>query len=149
VGLLAQMPPRHSLIPSFQGLGYLTTIRSLGICPNEPHPRCTANLDTTPSIVSTSYWRSERHVDIRLTLEHDEVTPYRDHVRMTTPPYSIIVVNLSLSVFPRITLPPFSLPPSGIHKTLERHLASSEPRSDYGATEIGSANMGPSLKQRH
>ena len=62
----------------------------------------------------------------------------RDHV--SEPPSSRIV-DLPLPVFPRITLPRFSLSPSGIHKVLERPSwsASSEPGNDHRSTEVGGA----------
>ena len=69
------------------------------------------------------------------------MTPQRDQVTLS----SSRIFDLPLPVFPRITLPPFSLPPSDIHKMLGRHLASSEARNDCSATETGSAAPDPPL----
>jgi hypothetical protein len=71
----------------------------------------------------------------------------RDHVperplHLRPPPR---IADRAFPVFPRITLPPLSLPPVGIHKMLERHIPSSVPRNDYGDTEIGSAAPDPLL----
>ncbi len=77
---------------------------------------------------------SERHVDIPVTPERRHSS--RDHVSSSR------IVDLPLPVFPRITLPLFSLPPSGIHKTLKQHLASSVTDT---VTEVGSAAPDPLL----
>jgi hypothetical protein len=102
---------------------------------------------------------SDRRVDISLTLGSKEVAPSsrqgctrvtradistslaaRDHVssrpsHLPSPPR---ISDFALPIFPRITLPPISLP---FFNTLERHIAPFIPRhdSDKGATEIGSA----------
>jgi len=87
-----------------------------------------------------------RRVDVPVTLEREEVThaslASRNHA--PEPPPSRII-DLPLPVFSRITLPRFSLSPSGIDKMLERRLASSEPGNDHINPEVGSADPDPFL----
>jgi hypothetical protein len=111
----------------------------------------------------------ERLVDISLTLGSKEVAPSsqqdrtrvtrtnistslaaRDHAFNRRPPHLPSpprISDFALPVFPRITLPPISLPFLGINNTLEPHIAPSVPRhdNDKGATEIGSAASSDSV----
>ena len=90
---------------------------------------------------------SERHVGIPVTPEcEEEMDPSlasRDYAskapHFVPSSRSSQIVDLPLPVFARITLPRFSLSPSGIDKMLERQLASSEPGNDRNDTEFGHA----------
>ena len=90
---------------------------------------------------------SECHVGVPVTPEREEET----HTSLASPDHASIaphlvsssrssqIVDLPLPVFARITLPRFSLSPSGIDKMLERQLASSERGNDHNNTEVGHA----------
>ena len=83
-----------------------------------------------------------RQVDIPLTPQREAIITHsspasRDRVPELAPPR---IVDLPLPVLPRITLPRFSLSPSGIHKVLERRFASSGPGNDQSNAQVGSAS---------
>ena len=106
---------------------------------------------------------SSRLPDIPMTLGRDEVTHSlrqdcssvidtsislgsRNHVSgpLHLSPSSR-TTNIPLPVFPRITLPPFSLSPTGINNLLKRQLTSSEPGSGRNDMEVDSAAPDPLL----
>jgi hypothetical protein len=135
---------------------------------DDPENRLSNNTSDAPRIWTLASpplltrFISERRVDISLTLGNEEVAPSSrqdcsrvtdastslaslDHVSERAPqlPSPPRFSDFALPVFPRITLPPISLPPTGIHNLLGRHIASSVPRNDHGETEIGSAAPDP------
>ena len=101
--------------------------------------------------------------DIPITLGREEVTqsPRQDCSSVTDTSISLYSCNhvsgplhlasssrttdIPLPVFPRITLPPFSLSPTGINNLLKRQLASSEPGSGHNDMEVDSAAPDPLL----
>jgi hypothetical protein len=104
----------------------LTGSQVLGFVPTKPHPQCSAKLDSCQ--YSPIHERIELQVDIPVTLEREEVThslSLHQLPQTTCPPCLIFSIfsncrsdDLRFPVFPRITLPWFSLSIAGIHKML-------------------------------
>ena len=85
--------------------------------------------------------KRERQVDIPVTPRRKEVK----HSSLASPDHVPEPPRIVVPAFPRITLPRFSLSPSGIDKVLGRRLAMSEPGNNLGNTEVGSAAPDPLL----
>jgi hypothetical protein len=120
--LLAPEVAKTVADPTFQDPWYPTTIARLGVCPNEATTPMHRQFGLHPPL---SYRGRTTNTSTNL--------PSWDHV--SEPPSSRIV-DLTLPVFPRITLPRFSVSPSGIGKMLERRLASSEHGNDRSNTVV-------------
>ena len=117
---------------------------------------------TLPSPRLPAFPTGGRRMGIPMTLGREEVTQSprqdcssvadtsmslasRNHV--SEPPHlasSSRTTELPLPVFPRITLPPFSLSPTGIDKMLKCQLASSKLGSGHSDMEVSSAAPDPS-----
>jgi hypothetical protein len=125
--------------PTFPGLVVSDDDRKTwGPCLSQRNPTPDAPPIWIPSFPQLPTLPTSLQVDIPVTPERRKKIHWLlaspDHVP-ERPSYRID----PLPIFARITLPRFSLSPSGIHKVFDPRLASSEPGSDQSNKEVGNA----------